>query len=115
MPHPRKLGREAEDRACRYLLGLGWTLVGRRWKGGIGEIDILALDGETLVAVEVKYSQSKAIPPESLVTAQKARRIAAAMDAYLAGLEGEERQVRYDVVAIDGDEMRHLRDAFRPE
>ena len=46
MPNLRQLGAEAEDRAATYLLGLGYTLVTRRFKAAHGEIDLVALDGE---------------------------------------------------------------------
>ncbi len=101
---------QAEDRAVNHLLSLGWTVVTRRFKAGGGEIDIVALDGDTLVFVEVKFRQNFA--PEWSVDDRKTARIRAAAELYLHQTEQYEAQVRFDVIAIQGDELRHLEAAF---
>ena len=67
MPDKRALGREAEDRAARYLLEQGYTLVTRRFSSKGGEIDLVALDGETMVFVEVKARSGKFGTPEEAI------------------------------------------------
>lgn len=52
------MGRRGERAACRHLRDLGYRIVARRLRTTGGEIDVVAMDGETLVLVEVK---SKAI------------------------------------------------------
>lgn len=47
-------GSEYEDLACRYLENLGYSILTRNYHCGVGEIDIIAQDGDTLVFVEVK-------------------------------------------------------------
>jgi putative endonuclease len=50
----RSLGRYGEDIAARYLQAGGLVLIDRNWRGPSGEIDLVALDGDTLVICEVK-------------------------------------------------------------
>lgn len=114
MPEPRRLGSEAEDRAATYLLNLGYTLLTRRYKAPHGEIDLVALDGETLVFIEVKWRQSTRFDPAESVTERKIRRFSAAARQYLheAGLGS--REVRFDLISIQGDQLNHHPNAFEP-
>ncbi len=50
----KTLGRRGEQLAAEHLERLGWTIVARNHHTRFGELDIVALDGETLVFVEVK-------------------------------------------------------------
>ncbi len=114
-PHPRKAGADAEDRAAAFLQGEGFTIVTRRFKGIHGELDLVALDGETLVFVEVKLRRGTAMAPEGTVGAKKRARMAAAARQFLAAFEGPERAVRFDVVALGPGGVRHHREAFWPD
>lgn len=107
---PRFLGREAEDIAAAFLLGKGWTLVGRRIKTKRGEIDILALDGEELVVVEVKASQT--FDPEWALTESKQAKLKLAAEDYLLMIGTPDRPVRFDLVGLTGSEVRHIQGAF---
>jgi putative endonuclease len=112
------IARRGEDAAAAYLERVGMTLADRNWRCALGEVDIVALDGESLVLVEVKTRRSeKAGRAEEAVSATKQRRIVRLAEAYVAehGLEGT--PVRFDVVAIrvlTGDRalLRHYRGAF---
>ena len=56
-PHDRALGRWGEQTAAAHLERLGWQVLERNWRCDLGELDLVALDGEhppTLVFVEVK-------------------------------------------------------------
>lgn len=110
MPQPRRLGSDAEDSAADYLLGLGYTLIGRRVKMSCGELDIVALDGEILVIVEVKMRQFRA---EEALTDQKTAKIFEATEEYLYKNNLESKQVRFDLLVIDRDGLRHHQDAFQ--
>ena len=52
------LGRSGEDRAARHLAGLGYRVLERNYRTPQGEIDLIALDGDTVVFVEVKTRTS---------------------------------------------------------
>lgn len=114
MPSLRRVGADAEDRAADFLLGLGYTIVTRRFKAAHGEIDIVALDGSTLVFVEVKLTRTHGAVPEAAVDERKVRRLVWAADEYLHKAGEPDRPIRYDIVAIDSRGLRHHIDAFRP-
>lgn len=114
MPGFRGLGKEAEDRAAAYLLEAGYTLVTRRYSTRNGEIDLIVLDDETLVFVEVRLRRGKDRSPEESIGPVKAARVARAARAYLREMDQTERSVRFDVVAIDDEGIRHHVDAFQP-
>lgn len=114
MPNLRVVGRQAEDVAADYLLGLGYTLVTRRFKASRGELDLIALDGDVLVVVEVKERRAPGFSPEEGVTEAKVKNISDALTEYLNKMGEPEREVRFDLIAIDRDGLRHHIDAFRP-
>jgi putative endonuclease len=93
----------------------GLTIVTRRFKAAHGELDLVAMDGDTLVFIEVKHRRSPNLPPELSIDERKAGRIARAAAEYLAKAEEVGRAVRFDVVLIDPAGIRHIEDAFKPE
>ncbi len=52
-------GKAYEDIACEYLNSLGYKILARNFHCRFSEIDILALDGDTLVVVEVKGAKDE--------------------------------------------------------
>ena len=50
----KEQGKYGEDLACKYLAGAGYEILERNFLVRGGEIDIVALDGETTVIIEVK-------------------------------------------------------------
>jgi putative endonuclease len=111
MSNRRAEGAEAEDQAAQYLIEKGLTVVTRRFKSTRGEIDIVALDGEVLVFVEVKMRRSGP-EPEWSVDERKVAHLRAAGEEYLNKMDAQERTVRYDMIAIDRDGLRHHESAF---
>ncbi|NMA70336.1 MAG: YraN family protein, partial [Firmicutes bacterium] len=49
-----QLGRWGEALAALYLQGLGYQVLARNLRNRLGELDLVALDGEILVFVEVR-------------------------------------------------------------
>ncbi len=121
-PDPRqRLGRLGEAAAAAALQRAGLHIVARRYRRRVGEIDLVALDGDTVVFVEVKTRSSErhGTPGESISTRQRRRMARAALD-YLARRGWLERICRFDVVEVHaaGGEVgrvRHIEDAFRPD
>lgn len=96
-------GRAGEDEAARFLEMRGLSVLARNVRAGGGEIDLVAVEGEAVVFVEVKWRRdaSRGAPAEA-VTAVKRRRLLSAARAWLAdNPSGAAREVRFDVVAID--------------
>jgi len=120
VPDPRPgLGLHGEEEATRHLTKLGYTILARRFRSRLGEIDLVAEDDGTLVFVEVKTRRSLSCgPPEESVTPHKQRRLILMAETFIAarGLHG--RDCRFDVVAVDlsrdgRTDVRHHIDAFR--
>ncbi len=85
----KRLGQRGEDAAAAYLERVGMTVVERNWRCPSGEIDLVALEDETLVLCEVKTRRSTAKgTPEDSVTPAKQRRYKTLARAYVqqAGL-----------------------------
>lgn len=97
----RPLGKRGEDVAVRLLRRKGYKIVARGHRSGFGELDIVAVDGRTIVFVEVKTRRhTGAGTPAEAVTREKQRRVAAAALSYLRLHGLTEYTARFDVVAI---------------
>lgn len=109
----RKTGSNYEKRAAEYLSSLGYEILEMNYRCRSGEIDIVALDGNYLVFVEVKYrTDTYAGFPEEAVTAKKQRTISRVAAYYCLSHGLTDRSCRFDVVAFLGEEVRLIRNAF---
>jgi putative endonuclease len=107
------LGESGEDRAASELERRGYAILERRYRTRYGEIDIIARDGDTTVFVEVKArATGECGTAAEAVTPRKQRRLASMALDYLSRTTTSEIPCRFDVVAIDGDELTVIRDAF---
>jgi putative endonuclease len=110
----RQLGALAEQRAAEFLQRKSYRIVDRNWTCRGGEIDIVCLDGDgTLVFVEVRAraSSSHGTPLETVVDLKR-RRLVRAAAIYLHVKRREDSACRFDVVAISGEVIEHIEDAF---
>lgn len=101
-PDKAAIGRLGEDEAARVLKRQGYRVIERNYRSSAGEIDIIAMEGDTIVFVEVKTRGGGAFGEgKEGVTLIKQRRIISAAFNYLAmkGVEGA--PVRFDVVSIN--------------
>lgn len=110
-------GAWAEELACRYLLGRGLEILERNYRCKLGEIDVVARDGDTIAFVEVRYrSRNDFGTPAQSIDRRKQRRIVATAEHYLAWRRQSRAPCRFDVVCIapDGpnDDVTWIRDAF---
>jgi putative endonuclease len=118
---PRTLGSDAERLAAAYLERQGASLIERNFRCRLGEIDIIAADGECLAFVEVRYRGSGSFSNAGpTVDRRKQSKLIRAASLYAACRASAPNQVmRFDVVAIDTDEsgncsIEWIKDAFRP-
>ena len=75
----KSLGRLGEQLAAEHFERLGWTILARNHQTRFGELDLVAVDGETLVFCEVKTCRlGRGLPWDSLHEPKRAqvRRIA---------------------------------------
>ncbi|VTT99175.1 tigr00252 family protein : UPF0102 protein Sinac_3316 OS=Singulisphaera acidiphila (strain ATCC BAA-1392 / DSM 18658 / VKM B-2454 / MOB10) GN=Sinac_3316 PE=3 SV=1: UPF0102 [Gemmataceae bacterium] len=119
----RWFGRRSERAAARFLRSLGYRVLAANVSDAAGELDLLALDGETLVVVEVRSTASDR--PDALETTaasvdlRKQRKITGATLRFLATRRLLGRvAVRFDVLAMSWPHharepaVKHIRHAF---
>ncbi|MBO5718070.1 MAG: YraN family protein [Bacteroidales bacterium] len=112
-----RTGRWGEDIALTYLEKKAYRILERNWHAGHKELDIIALDGNTLVIVEVKTrSGDDYEEPWQAVTSLKIKRIVQAANLYIRQ-KAIDAEVRFDIVSVvmrpDGQaEIEHIEDAF---
>lgn len=114
MKNNRQKGTEAEKLAAEYLASGGMRILARNFRSRYGEVDLVGYHEGYLVFVEVKYrSSDKRGSPLEAVGAAKQKRICAAADYYRC-IHGIPLSVpvRYDVVALLGEEIVWYRNAF---
>ena len=109
-----QIGAYYEGVAARYLQKKGYRILQRNFRCRQGEIDIVALDGRTIVFVEVKYRRGKSTGyPEEAVTLHKQRVISRTADFFRVRYRvQEEIPCRFDCIALAGEEIRHYENAF---
>ena len=116
----RALGRAGERRAWRFLRRRGLRLITRNWRCDLGEVDIIARSGETVIFVEVRTAgsgQPFAGAPKYTVGPEKRRRLTRLARAWLARSTWKPSSVRFDVVALRRHswlrwDVRHYEAAF---
>lgn len=114
MMNKRELGAGYERQAGKYLESHGISVREYNFRSRFGEIDIVGYDGDELVFFEVKYrgSSSKGSAADA-VNIRKQYRICRVSDYYMLkyGISPD-TQIRYDVIAIDRDEISWIRNAY---
>lgn len=102
MPDERQvLGAEGERAAEKLLRRSRYAILERNYRCPVGEVDLIALDGTTLVFVEVKTRTQPGFgTPLEAVNRRKQRQILRAAQYYLTQNRLHERDVRFDVVAV---------------
>ena len=115
----KSLGERAEAAAARFLKKQGMRVVTRNWRTRHGEVDLVMLDGPSLVFVEVKSRTSDSVaPPHATVTVAKQRRLTRLAEQFIQKTQQEHRPCRFDVVSVvwPADQRRprveHIVDAF---
>ena len=110
----RQIGTAYEQLAADYLKAQGYEILEHNFRCGLGEIDLIARDGNYLVFVEVKYrSRSDCGYPSDAVNYKKQVRISNGAAYYLwKNYDSDQIWVRFDVVSIQGETVQLYKDAF---
>ena len=97
-------GKQGEDKACKYLLDCGYTIIERNWHySKNAEIDIIAKEKDTLVFIEVKTRTNLNFGhPFEAINNLKTQKIHKAISAYLAQTDLKCKSFRFDGIAIIG-------------
>ena len=118
MATERKSRGDAGERQARaWLEAHGLHCLAAGWRCRLGELDLVMRDGDVLVFVEVRVRAGRSLVGAlESIDAHKQWRIACAARAWLSRHPAQAAlPARFDVVAIDGEDLTWLRDAFRVE
>jgi putative endonuclease len=113
-----ELAKLGEEHAAKLVASLGYQIVKRNFRyGKVGEIDIVAYDGECLVFIEVKARQDHSHgTPESSIDVRKQAQLKKVARMYYYVNAIQEAVCRFDVVAVDifgkKVDIRHHKNAF---
>ena len=110
----RSVGGSYEDMAARFLAEKGFRILARNYRCRMGEIDLIAMDGETLVFVEVKYrADESGGGPLAAVDRRKQRKISKVALYYLyTNYSTTDVACRVDVIGITDEGVQHVMAAF---
>ncbi|MDR0270100.1 YraN family protein [Paenibacillus sp.] len=105
----REKGAAAEQAACDYLVSQGYAIKDRNWRCRSGELDIVAELGRLLVIIEVRSrSGGRYGTAVESVDFRKTRQVRSTALTYLHYKQQEERELRFDVIAIEFDTELHV-------
>lgn len=110
MSSTKQIGDSGEDLAVDYLTGQGYLVVERNFRTKFGEIDIIALDKDTLCFVEVKKKTGDGFgAPAEMITPRKIFKIKLTAEYYIQEKDLGNVLWRIDAVLIDGNRMELLK------
>lgn len=97
------LGEWGEQIAAEHLKNDGYQILDTNWRCSIGELDIVAKDGQTIVACEVKTRTSTRFgTPLEAINFEKIRRLRQLIYAYVLANSLRAVSVRVDIIGITG-------------
>lgn len=107
-------GARAEAIAVALLVERGYDIIERNYRCDLGELDIVAADGDVMVFVEVR-SRADTDHGDAVesVDRRKQRKVTRVAEVYLQHRQPAFEEFRFDVVAINGDEVTLYEDAWR--
>ena len=112
-----ELGAWGEEIAADYLQRQGYQILERDWKSGHRDLDLIAMDNDTLVFVEVKTRRNRiCTDPEMAVDYQKIRNLQQAANHYVK-YKHTDNDIRFDLITVVGmigetPDIEHIKDAF---
>jgi putative endonuclease len=115
-----RLGAEGERAAERCVRRHGYAIVARNYRCPLGEVDLIALDGRTVVFIEVKTRNVETVDTAfDAVDPRKQRQIVRVAEHYLSANRLHDRDVRFDIVGVwrNGADLicELVQDAFEPD
>ena len=106
----QQTGRFGEDAAAEYLMRNGYRIIERNFSCNLGELDIIARRGDTMVFAEVKTRTGDIFGrPAEAVGAEKQKHIKRVAEIFLNRRKLHPLKMRFDVLEIS---INHIEDAF---
>lgn len=114
MENKRRIGTEYEILGAEFLEQKGYKILERNFRCRQGEIDLIAEKDGVLCFVEVKYRKNAAYGyPEEAVSYKKQMKLRMVAEFYLVYRKLPlNSSCRFDVIAVEGQEIRHIINAF---
>lgn len=117
----KDIGNLGEDLSCKYLRTNNYIIMKRNFRCKIGEIDIIARNGDYIVFVEVKsrFNYDYGTPAEA-VNLHKQRKICKTAEVYIMQNNLYKVSYRFDVIEIlfqlelNTYSLKLIKDAFQP-
>jgi putative endonuclease len=111
------LGKWGEDLALKKVKKLGYKCIARNYRCPVGEVDLIAKDGDTLVFIEIKTRRGRSLGyAKEAVNQRKRRQLSKVALAFMKTNGCSETRARFDVVVINLDggsqEIEVVRNAF---
>jgi len=116
MAEHNTLGKKGEELATALLLKKGYSILAKNFRFKKFEVDIIALQDDTLVAVEVKTRSTPDFgDPQEFLKKAQIKNLVEAVDHYITSNKLD-YEVRFDIIGIiknkTGTRIEHLEDAF---
>ena len=113
------LGKSGEDAATDFLNSFGYKIITRNFHSQFGEIDIIAMNKDTLVFIEVKTRSSNLTSALNSISVSKQKKLSKTASLFLSkNPQSEDSFTRFDVIIIlkkhTSEKIKHLKDAFTP-
>ena len=107
-------GRKGEDQAASALKAAGMEIIARNFRSIYGEIDIIALSGETIAFIEVKaWSVFGMENLQYSIDLKKQQKIIKTAKYFLSeNRKYSKMAIRFDVVFVKNNSITHLASAF---
>lgn len=111
------LGKLGEELALKKVKSLGYKCITRNYRCALGEIDLIAKDGDTLVFIETKTRKGKSLGyAKEAINDRKKRQLSKVALLYMKANNCCDIRSRFDVVAInligDKEQIEVVRNAF---
>jgi putative endonuclease len=112
-----ELGKLGEDLALKTVKRMGYRCIARNYRCPLGEMDLIAKDGDTLVFVEIKTRRGQSLEwAKEAVDWRKKRQLSKVALAYMKENHCADVKSRFDVVAVNlgsrGKEIEVVKNAF---
>ncbi len=111
------LGKLGEELALKKVKRLGYKCIARNYRCALGEIDLIAKDGDCLVFIEIKTRRGRSLGSiKEVIDKRKKRQLSKVALAYLKSNNYCDVKSRFDVVAIslnqDKEQIEVIQNAF---
>jgi len=112
-----RVGKKGEDLALKRLKKMGYRCIVRNYRCPLGEVDLIARDGDTLVFVEIKTRRGRSPGyAKEAIDKRKQHQLSKVALAYMKAEDCCDVKSRFDVVAINlsrgGEQIEIVKNAF---